>query len=51
MKTFEQHVKPSTTDRLQGSAKILSGKIKEDAGNDAAARPGVTGVQNDLIVK
>jgi uncharacterized protein YjbJ (UPF0337 family) len=32
MKTYDQTVKPSTTDRVQGSAKIFSGKIKEDAG-------------------
>jgi uncharacterized protein YjbJ (UPF0337 family) len=32
MKTYEQHIKPSTTDRIQGSAKILSGKVKEETG-------------------
>jgi uncharacterized protein YjbJ (UPF0337 family) len=32
MKTHEQHLKPSTTDKIQGSAKIVSGKVKEETG-------------------
>jgi len=32
MKTYEQHVKASTKDRIEGGAKILSGKVKEETG-------------------
>jgi uncharacterized protein YjbJ (UPF0337 family) len=32
MNSFDDTVKPSTTDKVQGNAKILSGTVKEETG-------------------
>jgi uncharacterized protein YjbJ (UPF0337 family) len=33
MKTYDVDTKSSTTDKIQGDAKITSGKVKEETGN------------------
>jgi uncharacterized protein YjbJ (UPF0337 family) len=32
MKTYDETPKPSTTDKIEGNAKIISGKFKEESG-------------------